>query len=48
MSAMEVMNPKEVEEDSCLVLSGHGVVGFDVGCVDSDDVALIDQVGLYR
>ena len=38
--------PKEVEEDSCLLLPGHGVVGFDVGCADSDDVALVDQVGL--
>ena len=46
MSAMEVMNPKEVEEDSCLVLPGHGVVGCDVGCVISDDVALVNEEGL--
>ena len=44
MPAMEVMNPEE--EDWCLVLPGHGSVGFTVGGVDFDNVALVGQGGL--
>ena len=46
MPAMEVMNPEEVEEDWCLVLPGHGAVGFAVGGVDFDNVVLVGRDGL--
>ena len=46
MPAMKVMNSEEVDEYWYLVLPGHGSVGFTVGGVDFDNVALVGQGGL--